>query len=82
MSAATWRRTWPDCPHDFSASDGDLPIGRVFRIEGGPVDGKWRWTMTASLGNRLGNSGGTADSRDHACHAVETAYVAFRAKSD
>ena len=31
-----WSGTWDDRPYDFIARDGDLRIGRVFRIEGGP----------------------------------------------
>lgn len=75
--AYTWRRTWPSQPHDFSASDGELRIGRNFRIEGGPGDGRWKWTMTATLGNRAGSSSGMADNRDEACQLVEEHYKRF-----
>ena len=50
--AYTWSRTWEDRPYDYSARDAGLRIGRVFRIEGGPGDGRWRWALTARLGNR------------------------------
>jgi hypothetical protein len=56
--AYTWFRTWEDRPYDFSAKDGDLRIGRVYRMTGGPADAKWRWAMTAQIGNRLGSSSG------------------------
>ena len=73
----TWQCTWPDRSHDFSAKDGDLPIGRVYRMTGGPGDKKWRWTMTAALGNRLGADGGVADNRKEACRLVEQSYRRF-----
>ena len=69
--ADTWRCTWPDSSHDFSASDGELRIGRIFHIEGGPGDGRWKWAMTASRGNWLGCVSGVADTRDEACRLVE-----------
>jgi hypothetical protein len=75
-----WFHTWADRAHDFSASDGETRIGRVYRMTGGPADSKWRWTMVARLGNRLGNSSGVADSRDEACRAVEAAWEAFKAR--
>src|SRR5262245_34511622 len=48
-----WSRTWPDRPQDFVAHDGDLSIGRVYRIAG--VAERWKWSMTAWLGNRAGS---------------------------
>jgi hypothetical protein len=33
----TWSRTWNDHPHAFSAMDGELLIGRIYRLTGGPV---------------------------------------------
>jgi hypothetical protein len=73
--ALTWSRTWPDRPHDFSAKDGEIPIGRVYRLTGGPADRSWRWTMTAYLDDgRQGSASGVVASRDEACKAVEEAY--------
>jgi hypothetical protein len=46
-----WSRTWDDHPYALSAGDGELLIGRVYRMTGGPADNKWRWTMRAQLGN-------------------------------
>jgi hypothetical protein len=79
--AYTWRRTRPDRSHDFSAKDGELRIGRVYRLTGGLNDGKWRWTMTSALGNRLGTDGGVVDNNDEACRAVEESYRRFVAGS-
>jgi ribosomal protein S5 len=74
----TWFRTWDDRPHDFSAKDGDLPIGRVYRLAG--VGERWKWAMTVRIGNRLGSSGGILGTRDEACDAVESAYEAMKAR--
>jgi len=74
----TWTRTWDNQPHDFSAFDGDLRIGRVYRILGEPSGRRWRWTMTATVGNRVGTGGNLVDGRDEACRQVEQAYRQFR----
>src|SRR5262245_22603288 len=47
----TWTRTWPDRHHDFSAKEGEMAIGRVYRLAG--VCERWKWAMTASIGNRI-----------------------------
>ena len=35
---------------DFTAFDGEKPIGRVHQVEHGPDRGIWFWTMTAQDG--------------------------------
>ena len=72
-----WSRTWQDQPYDFVARDGDLNIGRVYRIAG--VEERWKWNMTAWLDKHAGSASGIVDSRDEACDAVEAAYEQFRA---
>jgi hypothetical protein len=74
----TWTRTQDNQPHDFSAFDGDLRIGRVYRILGEPSGRRWRWTMTAKIGNRVGTGGNLVDGRDEACRQVEQSYRDFR----
>lgn len=69
-----WTRTWEDRSHDFSARDGELLVGRVYRMMGGPADRKWRWSMFAIVRNRHGTAGGVVDDRDEACMTVEDAY--------
>jgi hypothetical protein len=71
-----WSRTWPEREQDFVAADGELQIGRVYRIVG--VDERWKWAMTALIGNRLGSTGGIAETRDEACDAVERKYEAMK----
>ena len=73
----TWSRTWPDREQDFVAADGELKIGRVERIAG--VDERWKGTMTAASGNRLGSTARIAIKRDEACDAVESEYEAMKA---
>jgi hypothetical protein len=72
-----WSRTWPDRPQDFTAADGERRIGRVYRLTG--VDERWKWSMTAAIGNRLGSTSGIAATRDEACDAVERHYEAMKA---
>jgi hypothetical protein len=33
-------------PQDLTALDGDRIIGRVYRIEHGPREGWWHWTLS------------------------------------
>ena len=43
-----WRKTWPDKENDFIAHDHDgIAVGRFYLIEHGPLQGQWRWTVTA-----------------------------------
>ena len=72
-----WSRTWPDREQDFSAADGERRIGRVCRLPG--VEELWKWSMNASIGNRLGSTAGIAGTRDEACDAVESEYEAMKA---
>ena len=71
-----WSRTQQDQPYDFVADDGDLRIGRVYRIAGAAE--RWKWNMFA-LGTRLGSTAGTEATRDAACDMVERAYGAMKA---
>ena len=73
----TWSRTWPDREQDYVAADGERRIGRVYRLAG--VAERWKWNMTASIGNRLGSTGGIAGTRDEACDAVERQYEVMKA---
>jgi hypothetical protein len=73
-----WARTSSDRSHDFSAYDGELLVGRVYRLTAGPDDRKWSWSMTARIdGTRVGTETSVADDRDAACLAVERAYRRF-----
>ena len=72
-----WSRTWADREQDFVAVDGERQIGRVYRLPG--VDERWKWSMTASIGNRLGSTAGSEATRDEACDAVERAYEELKA---
>jgi hypothetical protein len=35
MAERQFTYTWPDKPHDFVAKDGELRIGRAYRLTGG-----------------------------------------------
>ena len=52
-------------------------IGRVYKLAG--IGERWKWAMTASIGNRLGSTAGIAGTRDEACDAVERQYEAMKA---
>ena len=32
----TWSRTWPDKPEDYACADGEVKVGRVYRIAACP----------------------------------------------
>ena len=72
-----WSRTWPDRPQDFVAADGENRIGRVYRITG--MAERWHWSMSASIGNRVGSTAGIEATRGAACDAVERQYEAMKA---
>jgi hypothetical protein len=74
----TWSRTWPDRSHDFTANDGPILVGRVYRALGGPEGGHWKWAMTAMIGNNTGTTSGVAADQDDACLKVERNYRLFR----
>ena len=40
---------------------------------------RWKWSMAAAIGNRLGSTAGIAGTRDEACDAVERQYEAMKA---
>jgi hypothetical protein len=42
-----WRQTWPDHPDDFTAR-ADGGYCRVYRMTGGPQDGRWFWVAARS----------------------------------
>ena len=73
----TWSRTWPEREQDYVAADGECRIGRVYKLAG--VAERWKWNMTASIGNRLGSTAGIAGTRDEACDAVERHYEVMKA---
>lgn len=41
----TWSRTYPgtERKHDFVAHDDGKLVGRIYRMGGGPQDGRWLW---------------------------------------
>ena len=40
-----WSRTYPDSErkHDFVAHDDGALVGRIYRTNGGPQNGRWLW---------------------------------------
>ena len=75
----TWSRTWDDKPEDYACTDGEVKVGRVYRINSISTGG-WFWTMNGRVGNRSGSSHGQVQSRDEACDAVESAYDELKAR--
>ena len=52
-SLLTWRHTvigGETRPYDYCATDGDVPVGRIMKIEHGPAAGEWSWSMYARVG--------------------------------
>ena len=74
----TWTRTRPDRQFDFSAADGELRVGRVYRMMDGPADRYWQWHMYAHVGNRRETESGVAAKRAEAVRLVEERYREFR----
>ncbi len=83
-----WRRTWRgEKPFDYSAKDGNVSIGRIYKVNGGPEHDRWHWAIHAFLpltaegpkmGAIQGSEDGTADTRDEACRQVEESYLRMR----
>lgn len=49
----TWQHTvigGETRPSDYCATDGDVPVGRIMKIEHGPAAGEWSWSMYARVG--------------------------------
>ena len=74
-----WTRTWPDQHFDFSARDGDLLVGRIYRMMGGPADRKGQWHLIAHIGDRPGTAS-VEDKRDEAASALDEGLSEFQAE--
>jgi hypothetical protein len=60
---------------DFVALDGELLVGRVYRIGQGTDRGQWLWTMLVDLPSpRITPRNGTAPTRGEAGRKVIEAY--------
>ncbi len=73
-----WSRTFDDQREDYAARDGDVKIGRVYRINSISTGG-WFWTMNGTYANRSGSTSGQVADRDDACDAVEQAWDTMKA---
>jgi len=81
-----WCRTWDDEPkelEDYAAWDGDILVGRFYRIPSGPEKGRWFWTVTcfrgaptADTGPHNGRLDGTARDAARMVEAVYDRWVA------
>jgi hypothetical protein len=69
----TWTRTWPDKAEDYSCADGELSVGRVYRISS-IAEGGWFWTCNGTYDDRTGSYSGQVATRDEACRLVEEAW--------
>lgn len=69
------RPTWPEDPRthatDRHVAYGEDPVGRIMRIDGGPQNGRWRWT-----GIWVGwDNAGTAETLEEGLQALREAYI-------
>ncbi|MGN6535121.1 MAG: hypothetical protein ACTHKQ_05245 [Mesorhizobium sp.] len=75
-----WRQTWPDKEADYAADASNYDhVGRIYRHNGGPQDGKWFWSLTAfgpEISRNIGNCTGTEDTPRAAARMVEDAWFA------
>jgi len=76
----TWESTWQNREHDLSAFDGDVLVGRVYRVFREPDPAHWRWVFHVTIGDRVFTSAGIADDGQAACQQVEADYRRFRRK--
>ncbi|MGF6174718.1 hypothetical protein ABIE33_003026 [Ensifer sp. 4252] len=41
-----WVLTWPgEAEHDFIGFDGDQLVGRIYRVDHSPLNGRWKWQV-------------------------------------
>lgn len=76
-----WEKTWPDRENDFAAlAEGYLgPMGRIYRHDYAPQEGRWTWSMTGlgyDISRNAGACHGFADSVRDAAYAVEQSLLA------
>jgi hypothetical protein len=83
--ALTWSRTviaGKANPYDFSAADGGISVGRIYRNDtGGFSKGSWFWTMNAfgpGVDRSRAQCTGLAETKEEAVTLVEKAWVACR----
>jgi hypothetical protein len=74
-----WRHTWDDREDDFSAIAPSYSgcVGRIYLNSGGPTDGLWFWSLTASgsdISRNVGKLSGYESSARLAARAVEDAW--------
>lgn len=78
-----WNRTFPDSHFDFSASDGKVTVGRVYREDRNLKSGQWFWTMTAIIPGRHGvTCHGYLPTKDQAVTQVEATYTVLKARAE
>ena len=66
-------KNWDYKPEDYVAYDGDVSIGRIYKITS-IQSGGWFWTMNGTYRNRNGSYSGHVADRDAACDRVERAW--------
>lgn len=78
-----WKRTSPDSHYDFSAYDGKLNIGRIYREDRNLKSGQWFWSMTAVLPGAAGVAcSGYLLTKDQAATQVELVYTVLKARAE
>ena len=66
-----WRRSFPDTSHDFTAYDGEITVGRIYRHWD---EKRWQWFFQL-----IPASSGCGNSRQEAIDALIQAYEAWKA---
>lgn len=65
-----WRRSFPDKSHDFTAVDGELTVGRIYRHWDGV---RWQWFF-----QQIPGRSGIEDSKQEAIDALLQAYERWK----
>ena len=69
-----WKRTWPDKPRDFAATQDGRPIGRIYFTHTPDAHPNWIWSCYGRVGELTVNASGRALSKDEAARAVEAVW--------
>ena len=77
----TWSRTSSDTHYDFTATEGDLEVGRVMKNLSGPNADTWFWACTGCDRSEADQKplDGEVQTKDEAIEALSEAWALAKA---